>query len=306
MRHFVPYSYLTHNLRFAGAPPRRWPWCVAIMAALCAIAASPLTERKRTSGDVGYSHGTSGAIITSPKTIVAAIDSKEVSRVFRGDGTSVSRDEFQCKATPLGPFYALVAGISRSSDGFDALRFAANLYRAGDTLDEVATRLASRLPERLATILNAVRSVNGAEFDRSFRDQDVLQMSLLGPDRARPRAVIVVFRASLSASGGVGIEARQSSCPGDCRNPETTYMLGIHDGAWSYPNGPGATTEDAGTPRAVQLIQVQYARHPEFVGGPPTVIRVTGAGATLDQAGVCGTVPAQSRSAESPSNADRR
>ncbi len=235
----------------------------------------------------GYGHGTSAAVLVSGDAVVAAIDSKEVNRQYLSDGTQVTDDRTACKVRQAGPFYVFIAGISRATDGFSALEAAAGLYRPADTLDDFSARLMDGLPSRLATILNAIRSANRAAFDQNFSGQDVLQMSLLGTEQGRPRAVIVTFRAVISTLGLVEIEPHRTSCPGDCKNPSGIYLLGIHDEAEAFVHTHPEIAGDATTARALQLIHMEYASHPEAVGGPATVVRVTGEGAAMEQPGAC-------------------
>lgn len=226
-------------------------------------------------------------MIVSRETIVAAIDSKEVNRQYLSDGTQVDEERTSCKVRHTGPYYVLTAGISRAADGFNALQAAGSLYREGDSLDDFAARLAEGLPARLTAILETVRAANHSAFDQSFRDQDVVEMSLLGIDYGRPRVVIVAFRASLSGAGRVIVAAHRMTCPGDC-------LLGIHDEAETFIRVHPEAVGDATTDRALQLIHMEYASHPEVVGGAETVVRVTSEGAVMEQDGACvepGRVP---------------
>jgi len=243
----------------------------------------------------GYSHGTAGVVIASAEKIVAAIDSKEVNREYLSDGTSVSDDRISCKVRHTGPYYTMVAGISRATDGFDALRMAGALYREGDSLDTYASRLAVALPDRLATILTAVRLADGAAFDRSFRGQDVLQLTLLGAERdafgSHPRAVVIAFRAWWDEqSHRVGVEGQRAGCPGDCGNRNAIYLIGMHEEAQHFVDAYPDVARDVTADRALQLIRIEYASHPETVGGPATVVRVTSAGAELEETGACEAV----------------
>ena len=174
--------------------------------ALIATAAYALTAV--TLSAQGYSHGTAEAVITSANAIVAVIDSKEVSREYLNDGTSVTQDRISCKVQQIGPYYVLIAGISRATDGFDALLETKRWYQDDDSLDSFAQRLAIVLPRRLATILETLRAANGAAFDESFRNQDVLQLTLLGAESSKPRVAMVAFHASQSGAGLVAIDAR--------------------------------------------------------------------------------------------------
>jgi hypothetical protein len=140
--------------------------------------------------------------------------------------------------------------------------------------------------------MNAVRTADAAMFERSFRGKDVLQLSLLGAEQGHPRAVMVSFHVTLTGTGNsesdrIAISPRQSSCPGDCKDPTTIYLLGVHDEAQSFIQSHRDFAADASGSRALQLIQMEYASHPEVVGGPATVIRIDGTESVMEQPGVC-------------------
>ena len=213
-------------------------------------------------------HGTAAAILASRDAIVAAIDSKEVSRQFLSDGTRIHGERIACKARPAGPFYVLIAGVMRVTDGFDALQFASGIYREGDTLSEFAARLESDIPSRLAA---ALRSLPDA-----FADQEVLQIGLLGAEAGNPQAVIVTFEAD-----GTAIHAHRHS------GSEAVHLLGVHEESDRFLVAHPEAATDVTPARALQLIGLEYASQPDLVGGPATVLRVTAGGVELEEPGAC-------------------
>lgn len=237
--------------------------------------------------ETAYWHGTSGAVIVSPQAVVAAIDSKEVSQTFRNDGTLESAEQFACKVRRAGRFYVLIAGISRATDGFDALQVADGLYREGDTLASYAERLREVLPYRLEPILESLRAGNARAFDQKFRGQDVLQMSVTGVEEGGPRVVVLNFLAAVTHGGEISVEVTRAGCPGDCAMGSAVYLLGVHADAERYDAAHPEQAGDVSTGRALRLIGTEYERHPEVVGGPATVIRADAGGVTMEQNGVC-------------------
>ena len=121
------------------------------------------------------------------------------------------RTGFPARSGRRVPIYVLTAGISRASDGFNALQAATDLYRDGDRMDDFAARLTDALPPRLAPVLTTLRAVNHATFDRTFLGQDVFEISLLGADRGQPRVIVLGFRAVPSGSGRITVEAHRSA-----------------------------------------------------------------------------------------------
>ncbi len=225
--------------------------------------------------------------MVSKASVVAAIDSKEVNRLYLSDRTLVSEDGNFCKVRRAGPYFVMIAGIARATDGFDALRVAESVYRDGDGLEDFAARLITDIPSRLALILESLRAADRDSFNRSFRGQDVLQMSLLGTQARQPEAVVLAFRGSVSGQGKISVEAYRESCPGNCGGPNAVYFLGLHDAASQFLSSHPEVTESSTAENALRLIHLEYASHPEAVGGPATVIRVTGDGAVMEQAGAC-------------------
>jgi len=225
---------------------------------------------------VSYSHGTAAAILASPDAVIAAIDSKEVRREFLSDGTRIHGERIACKAHPAGPFYVLIAGITRVTDGFNALQFASGIYREGDTLSEFAARLESDIPPRLEAALGSL-----TDFDRSFAGQEVLQIGLLGAEAGRPRAVIVTFDAGQPEDGRVAIRVHRRS------GSEAVHLLGVHEESDHFLIAHPEATADVTAARALQLIDLEYASQPDLVGGPATVLRVTTNGVQLEEPGAC-------------------
>ncbi len=221
-------------------------------------------------------HGTAVAILTSRDAVVAAIDSKEVSREFLSDGTRLQGERIACKAHPAGPFYLLIAGVTRVTDGFNAPQLASGVYREGDTLSEFAARLESDIPPRLEAALASL-----TEFDRSFVGKEVLQIGLLGTQDGNPRALIVAFEASQSEEGQIVIRARFRS------GAEAVHLLGVHEESDRFLIAHPQAAADVTAARALQLIGLEYASQPDLVGGPTTVLRVTGAGVEMEEPGAC-------------------
>ena len=233
---------------------------------------------------MSYSHGTAVAILVSPDAVIAAIDSKEVSREFLSDGTRIHGARIACKARPAGPFYVLIAGVTRVTDGFNALQLASGLYRQGDTLSEFAARLENEMPPRLEAALDSL-----TDFDRSFAGQEVLQIGLLGAEGGNPHAVIVTFEAGQAKDGRIAIQPHRRS------GSEAVHLLGVHEESDRFLIAhPEAAAADPTPARALQLIGLEYASQPDLVGGPATVLRVTSAGVDLEEPGACipdNTVP---------------
>ncbi|HEY4086566.1 MAG TPA: hypothetical protein VGM43_11545 [Bryobacteraceae bacterium] len=221
-------------------------------------------------------HGTAAAILASRDEIVAPIDSKEVSREFLSDGTRIHGERIACKARPAGPFYVLIAGVTRVTDGFNALQLASGIYREGDTLTEFAARLESEISPRLEAALGALPDPG-----RSFNGQEVLQIGLLGAEAGKPRAVVVTFEAGRPEGGEIAIKARLSA------GSKAVHLLGMHEESDRFLSTHPEATADVSAPRALQLIGLEYASQPDLVGGPATVLRVTADGVQMEEPGAC-------------------
>jgi hypothetical protein len=161
----------------------------------------------------------------------------------------------------------------RVTDGFNALQFASGIYREGDTLSEFAARLERDIPPRLEAALSSLPD--------SFAGQQVLQIGLLGAEAGKPRAVIVTFDAGQPEDGRIAIRAHRRS------GSEAVHLLGVHEESDRFLIAHPGATGDVTAARALQLIGLEYAGQPDLVGGPATVLRVTGAGVEMEEPGAC-------------------
>jgi hypothetical protein len=240
----------------------------------------------------GYGYGTAVVVLRSSEVLLAAVDSKEIYRDYR-DGEAVVDERTACKLTSAGPYYAIVAGLSHGTNGFDALKEAAQSYTAGDGLGEMAARAERSVPRLLVPLLKAIQDSDPADFARRYRGRTVLQLSLMGLDRGTgrdngsPRVVVLEFIEKEAAPGYPGLSTRTASCPGDCPDPTAAYFLGTHDKIDEAVARDGALIRPPTESRVEKLIGFEYLDRPDLVGGPLSILRIGKSGGTILRPGVC-------------------
>jgi hypothetical protein len=234
----------------------------------------------------GFGYGTAVVVLRSSEVLLAAVDSKEIYRDYR-DGKAFVDERTTCKLTAAGPYYAIVAGLSHGTNGFDALKEAAQSYRAGDGLDEVATRTVSSVPRLLAPLLKALRERDRADFAQRYRGQTVLQLTLMGRDRGSPRVIVLEFVERDAATDSPELSTRSISCPGDCPNPTAAYFLGTHDRIDEAVTRDNSLIRRPSESQVEKLINFEYTDRPDLVGGPLSMVRIGKSGGTVLRPGAC-------------------
>lgn len=250
------------------------------MAILLFLAAIPSAIAQT----AGFGAGTSVVILRSPQILLAAVDSKETYHEYLSDGTERVIERMQCKVAKIGSYYAIVANVTRGSNGFDALHELGTLYRSGDSIDALAGRAMAAFPGRLESLLTLIRSASPTVFATNYRDQPATEIALLGVSERRPEARIVVFVTTERASTVV-VTPRVVPCPATCKT--YGYALGttekVIEAFRSHPAIFNRPTQE----RLESLIQLEYADRPDVVGGPLSILKVTPSGVTQVRDGAC-------------------
>jgi len=254
--------------------------------AACLLAAACGAFAADRVSDVWYGHGTAAVLMRSPRLVVAGIDSKETYLQYAG-GTIRTEDREVCKAARLGNYYALVAGLDRGSGGYDALDVARAAVQPGDSIGELAARVAASIALRLTSLLSQIRTANPSGFSQRFGGQTVLQLSLLGVEERVPKVVILEFTESEGASFAVSLSLRETRCPGDCANPSTAYFLGVHDDIDDAVRRNPRLSSPPSDKTVGALIDLEKVGRPDIVGGPVAVIRMDQSGVAVVNPGVC-------------------
>lgn len=236
--------------------------------------------------DFGFAHGTAVVVLRSPKALYAAVDSKEIDEEYRDGQLSVA-ERVACKIRKVGPYYSIVAGIMRGTNGFDALREAAEAYRPGDNLEAVSESLRKSVPGTLAPMLTALLEQDPAGFEKNYGQYGALHLTLIGTEQNAPKVVVVEFRALAGAEGKVSVATRTMSCPGDCAAPNSGYFLGAHEAVEASVQANPSVLIKPSEPEVERLIGLEYASRPDIVGGPITMVKVSPSGSAVLRNGAC-------------------
>lgn len=231
--------------------------------------------------------GTAVVALRANGVILAGVDSQENYIVYRDGASSASRRTV-CKVAHPGPFFAVIAGVTHGADGFDAVAETSRAWRSGDTLDALATRLRAAIPARLIPLLESLRAADAAGFASRYVNQVATQILLTGSENGLPQVRILEF--FVTGSDSVSIAVRARGCPEECAGRSGAWFLGIHDRIDEFLRANARAANRADEPTLDRLLALEYEARPDAVGGPLTIVRVTGNGAELVRAGACSGV----------------
>ncbi len=230
--------------------------------------------------------GTAAVVMRSPHLLMAAIDSKETYRLYRDGGVSIEEGEI-CKADRIGPYFAMVAGLDRGSNGYDALREVSQTWRPTDNLDALAARAGASLSPLLSGLLSQIRDADAKDFTARYGGQPALELSLFGVENRVPRVVILEFSVKDTASSSLTLSLHTTRCPGDCAQASTAYFLGTHQEIDRAVRSNPALISPPKEKNIEALIDLEKSERPELVGGPVAVIGMDQSGAILLHQGAC-------------------
>lgn len=271
--------------RVPGTQPK-YVFHLLLSTLLPIFVACAFDECAAQAADFGFQHGTAVVVLRSPRALFAAVDSKEIDQVYRDGKLSVDETE-ACKIRKVGPYYSIVAGVMRGTNGFDALGEVASAYQPGDDLEKLGLAIEKSVPVRLAPLLTTMREVDPAMFAKNYGAQAALHLTLIGSDRNAPKVVVVEFQAIESTPGTITLSTRTMSCPGNCPGPSVGYFLGAHEAVEeSVRRNPAILTKpDEGG--LEKLIGLEYVSRPDIVGGPMSMVKIGPASSTVLRNGAC-------------------
>jgi hypothetical protein len=213
---------------------------------------------------------------------------RETYRQYR-DGQWSAEVRQICKASPVGPFYAMIAGLDRDNNGFKPLDEIQKAWqRPGESLDELASPAGDALRRRLMSLLETIRAIDPGEFDRRYRGELALQVALLGMEGRTPKVVVLEFATS-SSSDAPTLSLRVTRCPGDCPHAVSAYFLGTHEKIDESARRDPRFVAGLDERNIAALIDLERQDRPDLVGGLVAVIRISVSGTMLLQSGTCST-----------------
>ncbi len=232
----------------------------------------------------GTGHGTAVVVLRSPKAIYAAVDSKLTMETSL-DGVRTTYSAAECKVKRVGPYYSIVAGLARTSNGFDALEEVAHDYKAGDDLTTLANAVLQSVPRSLGPMLQQLYDTAPDVLSAHLSDS-ALNLTIVGSDHGVTKVIVDEFsvtqnRATISVTG------KAVSCPGDCPTANAGYFLGAHEATESAVRQNPSILTHADEQVVGRLIHLEYESRPDVVGGPVSIVKVTPSGASVLRAGAC-------------------
>lgn len=269
---------MTGRIHFAG----RQIVAASMLCGCLGSGASPGRAQGQVAAGVGT--GTTVIVIRSPKSIYAAVDSKLTYREYRDGELSVT-NTLLCKMQPVGPYYSIVAGTVRGTNGFNAQEEIARTYAPGRGIDDMLSALQTLVPAKLAPMFQTMRDVDPDTFDSNLAGAE-LEVALIGMDRNTPKVGIVEFHAT-DENGQVGLTAKTSACPGDCASPTIGYFLGTHEAIEASIRSDDSVLSHPSEEKLDQLIRLEFASRPDIVGGPIAMVRISSAGSSVLREGAC-------------------
>lgn len=253
-----------------------------VMAGLVVLLANMGGQRNGAYVSVGS--GTSVVIMRSPKVLWAAVDSKEVFRQYRDNGTVAVSEKNLCKATRIGDHYAVVAGIASATNGFDIIQTLRSLNRPGATLDDLVRAADAAVPAVLVNLLTSIEAIQPGVFEQAYRNRPALQIAFLGVEQRQPQARVTEYVA-ISDAGDIRVVPHTMSCPAVDRT--CNYFLGISDKIQASVRAEPKLLKTIGSEQVERLIRLEYADRPDVVGGPVTMISYTPSGLGEVREGAC-------------------
>jgi hypothetical protein len=213
------------------------------------------------------------------------VDSKLTYSEYRDGELSVT-NTLLCKMKPVGPYYSIVAGAVRGTNGYNAQEEIVRAYAPGRGIDEMLTALETLVPEKLVPMFQTMRDIDPDTFDSNLAGAE-LEVALIGMDHNTPKVGIVEFHAT-DENGEVGLAAKTSTCPGNCPSPVVGYFLGTHEAIEASIRTDNSVLSHPSEEKLDQLIRLEFASHPDVVGGPVAMVQVSAAGSSVLREGACG------------------
>ncbi len=243
-----------------------------------------------------YAYATSVVVLRSSNLLVAAIDSLETYQVF-GEGSNLQQDNI-CKIAKAGPFYVLVSGMTRGSDGsstppFDVVKEIENANGLSENMAALGPQLWDLLSPRLTGILEAIRVKDPQAFASQYAGAAALQLTLVGVEANRPAAKVLEFAVD-GGTAKVQLHPNLMGCAGDCPASSSGYFLGVHGAIDNFVRSETRFIAKPDTHKAETLIQLSYKERPDLVGGPVSMLRVSRGGVEIIAAGACHFQPVDS------------
>jgi hypothetical protein len=229
------------------------------------------------------SNATTIVAIWTPSDVTIAADAKYLT----GDGRALDPI---CKIRMTnGVLYAHSGLAANVKTGFSVDDLLNATLKTDGTLAERVERIDAQIVPRLRENLASIKSED-PEFTKRWIDAAPLEIIFVAVENHQPELLIDAYKANVGADGAVMVTPTQKACPGVC-DPRGTFgaFIGVHDlidrEAAADPN----TVVRLGVEGAVRhFVEEEIADRPDMVSGPLSIVRISDAGATWVEVGLCG------------------
>jgi len=214
----------------------------------------------------GAALATSIVAVRTSKSFIIAADSKPTYRGAPGPSTV-------CKIYRTGKLYFAISGLDydKGRNFFPSQLVAAN-FSDRQPFDRAVSRVQAAVTSALLAELNAMHSTDPATFRFTVRNRDVTSILLAEFRAGIPRAAGLEFQYVDSPAPRVKVN--RIACPGDCPSGNQYFFLGEQAEARQFlkdhsrqPLNPRTLPES--------LVRLEAKSHPDDVGPPISVLRVT-------------------------------
>jgi hypothetical protein len=225
--------------------------------------------------------GTTEIALRSRYRVVLAVDSRAIY------GTNGSATE--CKLFEANQVYAAVSGLAHYGTSYRAVDAMRDGFARPGSFQQHVSAAALSLQRRVKVLLAALAANNESAYryltQPSSGASDLVQLAVAQVVNRQPMLGIIELRQE---SGGNGLRATTTVCPGNCDPNHAIFYLGYWERIKPYVSGSGQPRNVASAASLDRLIRLEMQAHPREVGAPINVLELTNYGARwLQNGGNC-------------------
>lgn len=216
---------------------------------------------------------TSVVALWTPDEIVVGADSKTITR--RGAGPA------SCKIAQLDDsFFFAAAGLNTDpQSGFELARFVRKAFQQSGTVREKVDDFESLVDRPLTAALVRLKKEEPAFYEHYLENKgQVLQVVFFGLEDGSPELFLRTFEVEL-ISGNVTVVMERNECTASTCPDATAFLLGYSGAAAGFAADHPGFWKKGLAPAVEQLVDLEVAEVPQFVGPPVDVLRVNRGGA---------------------------
>lgn len=217
---------------------------------------------------------TSVVALWTPGEIVVGADSKTITG--RGAGRST------CKIAQLeDSFFFAAAGLNTEpKTGFELGRIVRQAFEQPGTMREKVDDFESLVDAPLTAALQRLKREEPAFYEHYLENKgQVLQVVFFGLEDGSPELFLRTFEVEL-VSGNVTVVMERNECTASTCPNTMVFLLGYSGAASAFVASHRDFWRNGLAPAAEQLVNLEIAEVPQFVGPPVDILRVNRQGAS--------------------------